>query len=608
MFNFKDFEKVAEDKDTTTMKHKSGHTIQIKNSALSSIQREQMKRLKMSKGGDVLDTGKEGTSTQGDSVREGKVAEAKVEAKSRADLERKTQKPKIKNMAEGGMAHYDEGTPDDTVSKDDAGSTSMTHNGSPITINVGAPSREISVPNGIPGQPPMAPPQPAAPVADNRAMQPTQVMGPGANMMSPDQTANVPAALKQIAGANQREAGLVGQQAKANAQFEQQYIDKETARQQNLANDVKELQGHLDEWSDFQQNNKVNPNAYMENMGAGQRVGTAISLFLGGLGGGLTHQGNPALDFLNKQIDRDIDAQKDRMNRAQTIYGAYEHLYGDQVIANNMTKMSMIDMLSHQSAQTAASLGTQQAAIRAQQLNANLFLEKQQLMVDTAGRLGTLKTGANQQPQQAGPQSMTPQQGPGASNSETAPPDSILHPGAAHILEGLKYNPVWKDKLPEITKQYTQAQQADKNLASVKQAYYDMVGEVNGISGRIHRSINPHAAAAMGAGIGATVGGGPGAGVGAALGEGLGQVAKGMTNTSANRAYDSDQAALANHITAALKGAPVTADIINKAVEDNSPETGDSPALVKKKIDNIIQTIRNNTETSLLDAVHLTNK
>jgi hypothetical protein len=75
-------------------------------------------------------------------------------------------------------------------------------------------------------------------------------------------------------------------------------------------------------------NHPINENHYMENQGAGQKVANALGLILGGFKQGLVGGSNPAMDFINSQIDRDINAQKARADQQNTIYGAYKNLYG----------------------------------------------------------------------------------------------------------------------------------------------------------------------------------------------------------------------------------------------------------------------------------------
>lgn len=81
----------------------------------------------------------------------------------------------------------------------------------------------------------------------------------------------------------------------------------------------------------------IRPDHYLENMGTPKKIATAIGLLAGGMGSAFTGS-NPALDFLNKQIDRDIESQKANIALKPTLLGAYAHMLGSVEAG---TKMAM---------------------------------------------------------------------------------------------------------------------------------------------------------------------------------------------------------------------------------------------------------------------------
>lgn len=58
------------------------------------------------------------------------------------------------------------------------------------------------------------------------------------------------------------------------------------------------------------QNATIEPQAYLEKLGTGQKVLTAIGMALSGIGSGLTGQPNLAVDLYNKNTERAIETQK----------------------------------------------------------------------------------------------------------------------------------------------------------------------------------------------------------------------------------------------------------------------------------------------------------
>lgn len=116
----------------------------------------------------------------------------------------------------------------------------------------------------------------------------------------------------------------------------------------------------------------VNPNHFMENMGTGQRVASAIGMLLGGLNG--TPGGaNPAMDFINKQIDRDIEAQKTNLGAKNNLLAHnIQHLNSVQD-GYRLTQAQMAAMYAHQIDQEAAKAMGPQAQAAAMQAKGELL-------------------------------------------------------------------------------------------------------------------------------------------------------------------------------------------------------------------------------------------
>lgn len=193
-----------------------------------------------------------------------------------------------------------------------------------------------------------------------------------------------------------------GQQGiKENQQYES---DLSKARQGVEENDIQDRQDLIDgtkrnfqEFKDQQQkfiadyaNNHIDPNHYVESMGSAQKAKTAIGLFLGGWGSAYTHQGNPALDFLNKQIDRDIEAQKATLGQKKTLLEANQGLYHDSVLADNATRIQMNDIYAHQIQNEADKLGTQKAKAAADLASSQFALSNSALLQQNAIRATAL--------------------------------------------------------------------------------------------------------------------------------------------------------------------------------------------------------------------------
>lgn len=112
----------------------------------------------------------------------------------------------------------------------------------------------------------------------------------------------------------------------------------------------------------------IDANRYFNSKSDLGKASTAIGLILGGIGGGLNRTGqNVALDFLNKNIDRDIEAQKaDRQNKT-SLLNQLTQKYGSQMQGEAMLRASLQAKLANDLAAAAAKTNDPLARNRAEQ-------------------------------------------------------------------------------------------------------------------------------------------------------------------------------------------------------------------------------------------------
>lgn len=318
MLNFKDWEKTAQDDKTVTMKHLSGHTMKIFVTKLPKIQQEAIKRLKMAKGG------------------------------------------KVQNFDDGGEASQDSSS--DTPAPV-APAANITINAAPAAPNPGA----------IPAQIP--PVQQAPAVAPNFSLPPTPV-APVSNLGNPNN-----AALSQDAAAQLSQKAATGQEA-IDAKTAQGSVPIAQSQQQNAIDTQNRINAsaidmtkHADDFRDYMQTNKIDPNAFMDHKSGGAKAATALGLILGGIGG--KGQNNFALDFLNKNIDRAVDAQKTNADNQKTVWGAYNQVYQNQNVATELAKASMADKVIADSNVLKSQLGTAQANVNHQNVVSDMLAKRQ---------------------------------------------------------------------------------------------------------------------------------------------------------------------------------------------------------------------------------------
>lgn len=184
------------------------------------------------------------------------------------------------------------------------------------------------------------------------------------------------------------EASALAQQ-KIQNDYQSHYQSLESERQ-SLQHDI--LNGHID------------PNHYLGSQDTGQRIGNAISLVLGGLGAGLTGGQNPAMQFIQSQIDRDINAQVTNLGKKESLLSANLHQFGNLNDATRMTQVMMMDSVANQMKLAAAKAGSAQA--RAELLQRAGQLEMQAAPVMSQIAMKRTITGNSQGLSQIDPESL----------------------------------------------------------------------------------------------------------------------------------------------------------------------------------------------------------
>lgn len=151
------------------------------------------------------------------------------------------------------------------------------------------------------------------------------------------------------------DAARVAQTPLLAGETPEQHYAKEVAFQQDLAN------------------RHITPETYQslfakkDTLG---KIGTIFGLMLSGIGSGLTKQPNAALDMMNKEIDRDLDAQKTSKANANTFLNTQ---YAHDMQEANMLHLSNQNALTQQqileSKAKTAGLGQKNEAINKQITN-----------------------------------------------------------------------------------------------------------------------------------------------------------------------------------------------------------------------------------------------
>src|ERR1035437_269302 len=156
---------------------------------------------------------------------------------------------------------------------------------------------------------------------------------------------------------NQQRSGMATAYGReASAAIEQATGEQNVANAAQLANDYKAIQAkqvvdsvqkNINDTNELQQNvvqsiidNPIHQVHLFDNQNVGQKVMSTIGLIMGGLGAGANGV-NPALEYLNKQMEQDVAKQKANMETKVSLLGYFNHVYQNQNIAQEATKSAL---------------------------------------------------------------------------------------------------------------------------------------------------------------------------------------------------------------------------------------------------------------------------
>lgn len=494
----------------------------------------------------------------------------------------------------------------------------------------GTPDGGVPPEDTAPQAPQQAPPQNQLPNFDTSQEQTPPA--PQVNVPQVDQSA--PNTINSNGTVNVPESVRLGQRAAdTNAQVASELGRlkgiKDTAEAQEQARFAKSIQDRYNAFNGVTQDfgkelqaGMVQPDHYRSSMSEPQKVSTAIGLFLGGIGMGLGQRSNPAMDFLNRQIDRDIDAQKSRQQDRSTIYGAMKNLYGEGNVADLATKNAHLEILKNQFEAAADKLATPQARAQAQQAISQLGLQQANNARDAAQDMAIETSYSRQAPGGQRPQGGAPkdegqqpkQQGDTSASND---PDHILGPDAQNKMQSLVASgfPAHKVEAGEIQTQFQNAALTDKAIDAIKEHFPQMYANIkqeyqpnsekdrtatgdalakvmtkaSDLSGYLHRKAESyHNTPYIGKAIEAT--------------------GKGLTDTQRNRDYDVHHDAMVSAVTAALAKAGVAPTEASEMAQTMAPELGDTKKMAALKMKTAIEKLKNATKTDALDRVKVTQK
>lgn len=322
MILLKHFKKVNEDEHSATLTHKDGHSIKIAKKNLKGPLRKQLDELPLAKGGEVT-------------IDQGATASSPA-----SRLDKGYGKVIVKEAEEEA---YADGGEVDPVAQAEAAYVQKAGGGFYQDPNMGQQSmpQQQMEPGGM-SQPPPAPVNVQPPV--QAPVQPVPAF--------PDPGKKMEAGIAELEGAKFGEAKAMGQQGADEAKQLEEHQKSLQSIDNNFQAEMANLNAEREATVKDYNEGHIDPNHFMNSKSVPGKISTAIGLLLGGLGAGLTGGENVVAKFLEKQIDRDVDAQKAEMGKKWNAISALQQKYGNlkdatsayRIIANdlNVNKMAQI--------------------------------------------------------------------------------------------------------------------------------------------------------------------------------------------------------------------------------------------------------------------------
>ncbi len=285
---------------------------------------------------------------------------------------------KLKKFSEGGVEDAMEDEPSAPAPSSEATEEA------PASPDMAAPIVPTQAMMGAP-QAPAASPEWHAPLLpqDPNQQAPQNAEGPTVAPTSEGQQQYAMPGMQEMAQGLKTQAGAQQQMANAQQDAFRQQQQQQSIHELQYQDSLKKVEEEQAVFQKQLQDGKIDPRRFFHNQNTGQRVGTAIAMILGGIGAGLTHGPNLAMQMIDKAVDQDIEAQKADIGKTQNLLSMNMQKYHNLQAAEAATRLHYNTVLGMQlqAAQSKATNGIAQGALQMKlgELKHNDALYRQQL-------------------------------------------------------------------------------------------------------------------------------------------------------------------------------------------------------------------------------------
>lgn len=339
------FKKVKSDKHTSTFRHYEGHELTIAHGKLSSKLRDQLSKLP--------------THVP------------------------KAEKPQ--KFAEGGVVK----------SGDDFGYIAQAFSPDQSQLQADHDAAMASLPKTPDDIPQPAARQPMS-VPQEQPVQTSQAAPVGLTPPDPlaASSASQLGALGEERAGYQANAKAQGDLGAANAQREQEFQKQSGDANQAYNQTIAHLMDQDRKYQSDYAAGHIDPKRYLNSMSTGDKIMSGIGLVLGGIGSGATQGPNLAFQYLQNQIDKDVEAQKADLDKNQNLLSHNSKIMGDVRAGAELTRLQMNDILKSHLNEEAGKSASPIAAAAAQVQSGMIDQKKAEIMHNIAVQKAISGTGA----------------------------------------------------------------------------------------------------------------------------------------------------------------------------------------------------------------------
>ena len=139
-------------------------------------------------------------------------------------------------------------------------------------------------------------------------------------------------------------------------------------------------------------NSKIDPNHYWASKSTGAKISAAIGMMFGGIGAGLTHGPNLAVEAVNKAIERDMEAQRSDQSQAMNLWKMNREATQNDLQANLLTRNQMLTAVEAKTRMFQAQAGNAQTEMKF----APLYQSIEQQKLENRVRMGLSSGGQSE--------------------------------------------------------------------------------------------------------------------------------------------------------------------------------------------------------------------